>query len=163
MFSKLQSLPIFIRLKEGEKLENIREIPTKNEPHKEANLLLWAIGLPILISAIAHALKRGACLDDLIKRLHELDQQNVFQMSNPATVWYMVAFDAQKNRILPSKKRLSINLMIYLLGWNNDKEYESSIEGVLKARMLPESNDKWIGFSGNIESVPTNLELPEYK
>ena len=160
ILSQLEKLPVFQKLKQGESLSNLREIPTENQPDKKAHLLLWAIGFPILMSALSICLKNGDELEDLIDKLIRLDEEGLFNISLPSSVWYMVVYDAQNKKIKARKTGLPVDLMLYLLDGLNEKQKTKTLEKLIKARTMPENENQWIGYDGKVDEIPNPPNFP---
>ncbi|RVU83642.1 hypothetical protein EOL70_15050 [Leucothrix sargassi] len=154
ILTKLESLPVFERLKSGLELSILREIPTDKNKKAESNLLLWAIGLPILFQSLAKCLSQNYKIDDLISRLIELDTKGAFKMSDPRSIWYLVTYDSMNKKIKPRKTGLPVEAMTHLLIGSNEEKSLKLLEKIIEARKTPESDQQWIGYDGKVQVIP---------
>src|SRR5262249_48993338 len=114
-------------------------------------------------TALARALgqlvfQKGLSLDALYKKLVEYDKRGGFEMESPSSLWYMVLYDPNKERVLTRGEDLAARLLVYLLGGGIE---DDSIREKLRTDLAKERSIEGLAtnFNGN-RVKPEEIMLP---
>jgi DGQHR domain-containing protein len=158
-FDELASLPSYQRLNQGVETVRLRRFH-HDRGGGEGNLLFRPVGQVALAAAVGVLIyKKGFNLGEIFEKLRKFDDNGGFTgMEFPKSPWYGVLYDASRQRIVVSGRKLATKLMIYLLGGLEDQlEVAYLRESVAKARTF---ENRCVSFQGEFVK-PKEVGLPE--
>jgi DGQHR domain-containing protein len=155
LLDHMATLPSFKSMENGTSTTELRNF---RQDGGQANVLFRPVGQAALAQALGIlTLKDGHFLDSAFEKLQKYDQKGGFVLDKPESVFYMVLYDPNKEKMVVSGRDLAARLLVYLLGGTKDPDEQEELRKELAAART--TADKAVGFHGR-QTDPDQVKLP---
>jgi len=166
-WDRMAQLPSLAKIARGESPAKMRKFGDG-----EGHLLFRPVGQVALAEAIGSLLPLGQDLDTIFQKVAQFDLSGGFKMDTPQSLWWMVLYDPNKQRMVIRGAKLAKRLLEYMLGGGiADTEKREKLRADLAdsrtiqvgqkgiGDQLKEHTGQAIGFDGEWVA-PEKIELP---
>ena len=151
----MASLPSYQAMESGTSTPELRKF---RRDEGQANALFRPVGQAALAQALGILMmKDGFSLDAAFEKLRKYDQKGGFVLDKPESLFYMVLYDPNKEKMIVGGRDLAARLLVYLLGGTTDPDDEAEL--LKEFQFARTTEEKATDFHGKITS-PDKIKLP---
>jgi DGQHR domain-containing protein len=155
LMDNIASLPSYQTMEAGTPTPELRNFRKQNG---HGNALFRPVGQAALAQALGIlSVKKGFSLDSAFEKLRRYDEKGGFVLDKPESVFYMVLYDPNKEKMVVGGQDLASRLIVYLLGATTDPDEEAEL--LKEFQDARSTEDKGTDFHGKL-TTPDKIKLP---